>query len=138
MDFPCGRRFQPGFALPAPGGLIATRCGHADGRNYGAALSAGRDGRPNLSAGNRQVLARRDVPVCGRFISTGHDELPFVDEHAITIAASREWVWSTLQQYATTSLRIPGGPPGDAAAPAPTQAPDSKSWKAPARSVHGP
>ncbi|MGZ4594205.1 MAG: hypothetical protein ACXV3C_10070 [Actinomycetes bacterium] len=38
-------------------------------------------------------------------------ELPFVDEHAITIAASREVVWAALQHYALTSLRIPEGNP---------------------------
>jgi hypothetical protein len=37
------------------------------------------------------------------------DDLPYVDEHAIRIAASREVVWSALQHYAATSLRIPEG-----------------------------
>ena len=38
-------------------------------------------------------------------------ELPFVDEHAITIAASREVVWAALQHHAVTSMRIPEGNP---------------------------
>jgi len=44
-------------------------------------------------------------------MSPAHDELPYVDEHAIRIAASRELVWSALQRYAATSLRIPEGNP---------------------------
>jgi len=36
-------------------------------------------------------------------------ELPFVDEHAITIAASRDLVWTALQRYVVTSLRIVEG-----------------------------
>jgi hypothetical protein len=44
-------------------------------------------------------------------MSPAHDELPYVDEHAIRIAASRDLVWSALQRYATTSLRIPEGNP---------------------------
>jgi hypothetical protein len=38
-------------------------------------------------------------------------ELPYVDEHAITIAASRELVWRALQHYAATSLHIAEGSP---------------------------
>jgi hypothetical protein len=34
-------------------------------------------------------------------------ELPYVDEHAVRIAAPREQVWSALQHYVVTSLRIP-------------------------------
>lgn len=33
-------------------------------------------------------------------------ELPYVDEHAIRIPASRELVWTALQRYVVTSLRI--------------------------------
>jgi hypothetical protein len=33
-------------------------------------------------------------------------ELPYVDEHAVRIAASREQVWIALQHYAATSLRL--------------------------------
>jgi threonine dehydrogenase-like Zn-dependent dehydrogenase len=33
-------------------------------------------------------------------------ELPFVDEHTIRIAASRELVWTALQRYVATSLRV--------------------------------
>lgn len=38
-------------------------------------------------------------------------ELPFVDEHTIRIDASRELVWTALQRYAATSLRIAAGNP---------------------------
>ncbi len=34
------------------------------------------------------------------------NELPFVDEHAIGIAASREAVWDALQRYVAMSMRI--------------------------------
>jgi hypothetical protein len=37
-------------------------------------------------------------------------ELPFVDEHAISIAASRDVVWSALERYVATSLRVGDGP----------------------------
>jgi len=37
--------------------------------------------------------------------------LPFVDEHMIKMAASRELVWSALQRYVVTSLRIAEGNP---------------------------
>ena len=36
-------------------------------------------------------------------------DLPYVDEHAIRIAASRELVWTALQRYVITSLRIAEG-----------------------------
>ena len=36
-------------------------------------------------------------------------ELPFVDEHTIGIAAPREIVWTALQRYAATSLRVGKG-----------------------------
>jgi len=39
------------------------------------------------------------------------DDLPFIDEHAVTIDASRERVWAALQRYATTSLRFGEGSP---------------------------
>ena len=39
------------------------------------------------------------------------DELPYLDEHSIRIAASRERVWTALQDYAATSLRIPDRSP---------------------------
>lgn len=38
-------------------------------------------------------------------------ELPFVDEHTIRIAASRDLVWTALQRYVVTSLGIQGGNP---------------------------
>jgi hypothetical protein len=44
-------------------------------------------------------------------MSPARGELPYVDEHAITIAASRSRVWSALQRYTATSLRIPEGSP---------------------------
>jgi hypothetical protein len=44
-------------------------------------------------------------------MSSARGELPYVDEHAITIAASRSRVWSALQRYTATSLRIPEGSP---------------------------
>lgn len=37
--------------------------------------------------------------------------LPYVDEHAITIPAARERVWTALREYAVTSLRIAPGHP---------------------------
>lgn len=37
--------------------------------------------------------------------------LPYVDEHAIRIAASREQVWGALQRFAVTSLCLPEGHP---------------------------
>ena len=37
--------------------------------------------------------------------------LPYVDEHSITIAAPRDLVWTALQHYAATSIGIPGGSP---------------------------
>ncbi len=36
-------------------------------------------------------------------------DLPFVDEHAIAIAASRDVVWSALERYVGTSLRVGDG-----------------------------
>jgi hypothetical protein len=47
----------------------------------------------------------------GGRMSPARGELPYVDEHAITIAASRLRVWIALQRYTATSLRIPGGSP---------------------------
>jgi hypothetical protein len=44
-------------------------------------------------------------------MSNGDNELPYVDEHAITIAAPRGRVWIALQHYAATSMRIPEGNP---------------------------
>jgi hypothetical protein len=38
-------------------------------------------------------------------------ELPFVDEHTIGIAASREAVWAALRRYVATSLCVGGGGP---------------------------
>ena len=38
-------------------------------------------------------------------------QLPFVDEHTIGIAASREAVWAALQRYVATSLQVGGGGP---------------------------
>jgi hypothetical protein len=37
-----------------------------------------------------------------------HD-LPYVDEHAITIAAPRDVVWTGLRRYATTVIGLSGG-----------------------------
>ena len=37
--------------------------------------------------------------------------LPYVDEHAITIAAPRDQVWRALQRYATSSIGMSGGNP---------------------------
>jgi hypothetical protein len=38
-------------------------------------------------------------------------DLPYVDKHAVTIAAPRDQVWTALRQYATTSIGVPGGHP---------------------------
>jgi hypothetical protein len=38
-------------------------------------------------------------------------DIPFVDEHAIRIVASRDVVWAALQSYTDTSLRIGKGNP---------------------------
>jgi hypothetical protein len=37
--------------------------------------------------------------------------LPYIDEHAITIAAPRDVVWAALQHYAATSIGIRGRSP---------------------------
>ena len=44
-------------------------------------------------------------------MSPARGELPYVDEHAITIAVPRARVGSGLQRYTATSLRIPEGSP---------------------------
>lgn len=33
-------------------------------------------------------------------------DLPYLDEHTLTVAAPRERVWTALQQYAATRLRV--------------------------------
>jgi hypothetical protein len=38
-------------------------------------------------------------------------DLPYVDEHAITIAVPRDLVWTALWRYATTSIGVSGGNP---------------------------
>ncbi|MGH7606013.1 MAG: hypothetical protein ACREME_01625, partial [Gemmatimonadales bacterium] len=38
--------------------------------------------------------------------------MPYVDEHAITVAAPREVVWGALERYAETSLRFGPRNPG--------------------------
>jgi hypothetical protein len=38
-------------------------------------------------------------------------ELPFIDEHAVSIPRSREVVWTALQRYVVTSLFVPDGSP---------------------------
>ncbi|MDQ3615677.1 MAG: hypothetical protein M3393_03455 [Actinomycetota bacterium] len=43
-------------------------------------------------------------------MSTNRD-LPYVDEHAITIAAPHDLVWTALRCYATTSIGVPDGNP---------------------------
>src|SRR5262245_30600661 len=37
--------------------------------------------------------------------------LPYVDEHAITIAVPRDRVWAALRRYATKSIGFSGGSP---------------------------
>jgi len=44
-------------------------------------------------------------------MSPARGELLCVDEQAIMIAASGSRVWSALQRYTATSLRIPEGSP---------------------------
>jgi hypothetical protein len=39
------------------------------------------------------------------------DALPFVDEHTVKIAASRDAVWTALRRYVATSLRVGNGGP---------------------------
>ncbi len=41
--------------------------------------------------------------------ATTNDSLPFVDEHSVGIAASRDLVWMALQRYVSTSLRVVEG-----------------------------
>jgi hypothetical protein len=41
-------------------------------------------------------------------VSTDHD-LPFVDEHAITIAVPRDLVWVALRRYATATISLSDG-----------------------------
>ncbi len=52
-------------------------------------------------------------PTTNGFANDEHEdgELPFVDEHTIRIAASRDLVWTALQRYAVSSLRITEGSP---------------------------
>jgi hypothetical protein len=38
-------------------------------------------------------------------------DLPYVDAHAITIAAPRDQVWRALQRYANSSIGVSGGNP---------------------------
>ena len=55
-----------------------------------------------LSPPGRRPWEGGDVP----------EDLPFVDEHAVVVAASPEVVWSALERYAETSLRVrPGSVP---------------------------
>jgi hypothetical protein len=39
------------------------------------------------------------------------DDLPFVDEYRVTVAAPREQVWNAVRRYAGSSLRIGAGNP---------------------------
>jgi hypothetical protein len=41
-------------------------------------------------------------------VSTDHD-LPFVDEHAITIAVPHDLVWAALRRYATATIGLSDG-----------------------------
>jgi len=42
---------------------------------------------------------------------SGSGPLPYVDEHAITIAAPRDLVWAALRRYAARSIGLSGGSP---------------------------
>ena len=55
-----------------------------------------------LSPPGRRPWEGGDVP----------EDLPFVDEHAVVVAASPEVVWSALERYVETSLQVrPGSVP---------------------------
>lgn len=42
-------------------------------------------------------------------MALAHADLPYVDEHVIRIAVSRELVWTALQRYVLTSLHLGEG-----------------------------
>jgi hypothetical protein len=86
--------------------------------------------RPRRRGGYHAALHRRRLArppaILGRFFRTaswrlssqrqisphtGSIDLPYIDEHAITIAVPRDLVWTALRRYAATSIGFPGGNP---------------------------
>ena len=116
---PPGWAMRPGPALPRTGcrfrrspcsrsgpvrGMMATGASERTHHDVAQEGSCANDQDPEWRClGHRRCGGGRMSPARG--------ELPYVDEHAITIATPRERVWNALQRYTATSLRIPEGSP---------------------------
>jgi hypothetical protein len=50
-------------------------------------------------------------PASARSVGLVSIDLPYVDEHAITIAVPRDLVWPALRRYAATSIGVPDRSP---------------------------
>ena len=112
---PPGWAMRPGPALPRTGcrfcwcpcsrsrpvrGMMATGASERTHHDVAQEGSCADDQDPEWRClGHRRCGGGRMSPARG--------ELPYVDEHAITIAAPRSRVWSALQRYTATFLRIP-------------------------------